>query len=457
MNKWILQYFGEHAFYQRTFKLAIPLALQNLLQSCMGIIDTIMVSWIGMVTAVGTAAQIDTLMQLVGYGVSSGISMFSAQFYGGRQFDRLKKVFGLGMILCVANSLLWFFLSLFFGKEILSFYLNDPVILEYSLEYLKISMFAMIPFGINNIFGTMYRTTHQAKFTLLISIIGAISNISLNAILIFGFLFIPAMGVRGAALGTLLSQSILTAIYCIYSVRTKQCFLGTFKEMFVLDWSFIQPILSKMLPLLVNESLFGFGSTLFIKAFGELGTQSMDAYYVANQIYNCFLFVVSGYGGAISVLVGTRLGQGRIELALKEEDYYLGLSAVLSFVLVTLMILFARPMVILFGITDEVVVRLAKQLVYVFAVKVSMRLFNFVIFSTLRAGGDAKIIQFLDSGIMYSVGLTCTYGCVYLLKMNSLVLVLLIAQSEQLVRMVLGLIRLKKGYWAKDLTRLVKD
>lgn len=457
MKQWILKYFKEPAFYQRTFKLAIPLALQNLLQSCMGIIDTIMVSWISMVTAVGTAAQIDTLMQLVGYGVSSGISMFSAQFYGAKQFDRLKKVFGLGMILCVANSLFWFLLSLFFGKEILRFYLNDPTILEYSLKYLKISMFAMIPFGINNIFGTMYRTTHQAKFTLFISIVGAISNISLNAILIFGLLFIPAMGVQGAALGTLLSQSLLTIIYCIHSVRTKQCFLGTVKEMFFLDWSFVRPILSKMLPLLINESLFGFGSTLFIKAFGELGTQSMDAYYVANQIYNCFLFVVSGYGGAISILVGTRLGQGRIELALKEEDYYLGMSAVLSAILVMLMILFARPMVILFGITDEVVVHLAKQLVYVFAIKVSMRLFNFVIFSTLRAGGDAKIIQFLDSGIMYSVGLTCTYGCVYLLKMKSLVLVLLIAQTEQLVRMVLGLIRLKQGYWAKDLTVLVKD
>lgn len=457
MKGLLQKYIADKSFYQRTFRIALPLSLQQLLSSCMGIIDTIMVSWIGMVTAVGTATQIDVLQSLVSYGISSGVSMFSAQFYGAKQEERLKKTFGLGILLCLMNSLFWLVLALFFGHEILRFYLNDPIILEYSMQYLKIAMFSMVPFAINNIYGTLYRCTHQAQFTLCISIFGALSNISLNALFIFGFAMIPAMGVQGAALGTLVTQSLLMFVYLIHSIKTKQCFVGTFKEMFHLEWGFVRPILLKMFPLLINETLFGFGSTLFIKAFGELGTQSMDAYYVANQILNCFLFVVYGYGSAISVLIGTRLGQGRIELAKEEENYYIGLSAVLSFILVILMIGFAGPMVMLFGLTDGVVFVLAKRLVYVFAVKISMRLFNYMIFSTLRAGGDAKIIQFLDSGIMYLVGLPLTFGCVYLLHMESIVWVLLIAQTEQLVRMIFGLQRLMKGYWAKDLTKLVSD
>lgn len=457
MNKKMSRYIGEAEFYKKTFRIALPMSLQNLLHSCMGIIDTMMVSWIGMVTAVGTATQIDTLMNLVGYGISSGVSMFSAQFFGASKHEQLKRTFGLGLLLSLCNALFWLALSTFFGREILRFYLNDELILDYSMQYLRISMLAMIPSAINNVFGSMYRSTHQANFSLVIAIVGAVGNIFFNGIFIFGFAFIPAMGVQGAALGTLLAQSVVCLVYLIYSLKTKQCFIGSFKEMFSLDWDFVKPILNKMMPLLVNETLFGFGSTLFIKAFGELGTKSMDAYYIANQIYNCFLFVVYGYGAAISILIGTRLGQGRIEEAKAEIDYYIGLSTALSIILVALMIVFSGPMVSLFGQSDMETFQLAKSLMAVFAVKVSMRLFNYMIFCILKAGGDAKIIQFLDSGIMYLVGLPTTFICVYWLNMKSIVLVLLIAQSEQLVRLCFGMSRLKKGYWAKDLTKLVKD
>ena len=456
MKEKLTRYLGDKAFYQRTFQIAFPLALQQFLSSCMGIVGTIMVSRINMVTAVGTATQIDVLQSLVSYGIISGVSMFSAQFYGAKQEANLKRTFGLGLILSLINSLFWLMASALFGRTILQFYLNDSTILDYSMQYLRIAMFSMIPFAINNTFSALYRSTHQARFSLIVSIIGALSNILLNAIFIFGFSFIPALGVRGSALGTLISQCILTITYLIHACVTRQRFLGRFNEIFDLKWSFVKPILIKIFPLLINETLFGFGMTLFIKAFGEIGTQAMDAYYVANQIFNCFLFVVYGYGAAISVLVGTRLGQGRIELAIQEQNYYIGLSAVLSIFLVLFMIVLAQPMVGIFGLKDLVVSNLACLLVYVFAVKISMRLFNYMIFSTLKAGGDAKIIQFLDSGLMYLVGLPLAFVCVYLLNVRDIVVVLLLTQVEQLIRMVLGMLRLNRRLWAHDLTTLIQ-
>ncbi len=455
MKRFFSKYIGDRHFYARTLRIALPLSLQMLLQSCMGIIDTMMVSRIGMVTAVGTAVQIDTLANLITYGISSGIGMFAAQFFGAKQLNSLKKSFGLGLMLSAANGFFWFLVALFFGKVILSFYMGDPTIVEHSYSYLQISMFALVPLAINNVFGSMYRSTQQAKFILFISTIGASSNVFFNALFIFGFGPIPAMGVQGAALGTLLGQLIILTTYIIYSIKTKQPFIGSLKEMFTFDLDFAKPILIKMMPLIINEGLFGFGMTLFVKAFGVLGTQSMDAYYVANQIYNVFLFVVYGYGAAIAVLIGTRLGEGRIEQAINEQRYYLGLSGVLSFVLVSLILIFSGNMVALFGLTDPVVFGLAKSILYVLAIKASMRLFNFMIFSILRAGGDAKIIQFLDSGIMYFIGLPIAFGCVYLLGWESIVLVVLATQIEQLVRLICGLRRLTQRYWAKDLTKLV--
>ena len=177
----------------------------------------------------------------------------------------------------------------------------------------------------------------------------------------------------------------------------------------------------------------------------------MDAYYVGNQISNVFLFVVYGYGNAISVLLGGILGQGRIEEARREGDYYCGLSAILAVVL----IVFAGPMVSIFQLQDPVVIGYAEALVMVFAVKISMRLFNFMIFSVLRSGGDSKIISVLDSGIMWVIGIPLAFICVHLFKMQDIALVFLVVQLEQLVRLVIGMKRFNSGLWANDLTSLI--
>ena len=100
--------------------------------------------------------------------------------------------------------------------------------------------------------------------------------------------------------------------------------------------------------------------------------------------------------------------------------------------------------------------QLAVRIVYVFAVKASMRLFNFMIFCILRSGGDAKIIQFLDSGLEWLVGLPCAFICVNVLHMDNIALVLLITQLEQLVRFIFGMKRVKSYKWANDLTKLVQ-
>ena len=112
-------------------------------------------------------------------------------------------------------------------------------------------------------------------------------------------------------------------------------------------------------------------------------------------------------------------------------------------------------MVALFALSDPATEALAVTIVRVFAVKASMRLYNFMIFCILRSGGDAKIIQFLDSGLEWLVGLPCAFLCVKVFNMKSIALVLLITQLEQLVRFVFGMRRVRSNKWANDLTKLV--
>lgn len=446
------KYIGDKSFYLKSARIAIPLSIQQMLGSMQAIIDTIMVTWINKVTAVGTAAQLDTLCNMVAYGMIGGVNMFAAQFYGANDEKNLKKSFGLSLIISLANAFVWFLLASVWGEQILRFYLNDNAIIPDALAYLKIMKYSLVIGAVNFCFSYMYRSCQKAKLALYTSLLTTLMNIVFNAIFIFGL----KMSVTGAALGTLLAQSI-TAIYLvIYAYYSKQPFVGSLEEMFNVKLTFVKPIVNKIIPLIINETLFGFGTTLFIKAFGELGTQSMDAYYVSNQIFNVFLFVVYGYGAAVQVLLGERLGRKEIDIAKKECNYHLGLSFILSLILVVLIIVLAKPMVAIFALQDHVVNSLAISLVYVLAIKISIRLFNFIIFSILRSGGDTKVIQFLDSGLLYLVGLPLAFICVYVFDIRNITLVLLVTQIEQLVRLVLGMKRVNTNIWAKDITKMVK-
>lgn len=450
MKSLLLNYIGDRAFYSKTFRVTFPLAMTMLLSSCMSIIDSIMVSSIGMVTAVGNASQVMTLSNGISWGITSGIAIFASQFFGAKQFEKMGKTFGLSVILSLANAFLWIIVTYTFGSQLMLFYLNDPEVLRHSLKYLQIAVFAEIPLALNNSIGLMYRSEHNTKLSFIMSILGAGFNIFFNYL----FIYVIQIGVVGAALGTLIAQSMVFACYVIYLFKDRPRFLMG-RANFEFNMDFIKPIFARILPLIVNETLFGFGMTLFVKAFGLLGTQSMDAYYVANQIFNLFLFLVHGYGSAVSILIGTRLGEGRIELAKTEAKYQLGLGFILAVILVLIMLGLQQPLLELYHVDNQTVEAMCKGLLNVLAFKVFMRMFNFLMFSTLKAGGDAKIMNFLDSGIMYLVGIPIAFMSVTVFAIDSIVVVLMLCQSEQIIRFFLTYRRYHSGIWAKDLTKMI--
>ena len=448
MTAFLRKYIGPREFYERTFRVALPLAMTLLLSSCMSIIDSIMVSSIGMVTAVGNASQFLTLHDGISWGITSGIAIYAAQFFGARQYDNMTRTLGLSIVLTFTNALFWAIVAFLFADQILLFYLDDLGLLVHSRSYLNIAILSTFPSALNMSFNVMYRSSQNTKLPFIMSLIGGVGNVIFNSL----FIYVMEIGVMGAALGTLVAQSFVTLCYIAYMVRTKPLFFKGFKKIFDLKPAFVKPIFMKAMPLIINETFFGFGSTLFVKAFGMLGTRNMDAYYVANQVFNMFTFAVHGYGGAVSVLIGSRLGEGRIEEAKEESNYQLGLGLILAVVLVAIILAFKDLILSLFSIADETTYQIAGGLLAVFSIKVFLRMFNYLMFSTLRAGGDAKIMNLLDSGIMYLVGIPLAFISVWI-GITDIVLVLLICQIEQLVRLVITMYRYKSGVWAKDLTK----
>lgn len=203
LKKWI----APKDFYKKVFLISVPLALQQLLNSAMGIADSMMVSWIGQVTAVGTAAQIENLMMTVGFGVASGAGIFMSQFFGKQDLKSEKKAFGLGVILSLINALVWMAASIFFGRQLMRFYIPDPTVIESALQYLMIAMISYLPGALITMFSFAYRCIQKTHVPMLIGLVSMAVNIVLNYCLIFGHFGFPQMGVQGAALATLIAQT----------------------------------------------------------------------------------------------------------------------------------------------------------------------------------------------------------------------------------------------------------
>jgi putative MATE family efflux protein len=445
-------FIAPKGFYKKVAYVALPITIQHLLNNMMGIVDSIMVSSINQVTAVGTALQIEMLVITMVFGAASGGSIYIAQFFGSKDYKGQQKAFGFGMVLSLSIATLWFLMALFFGEAIISFYIQDPVVVKSSLEYLNVAMFSYFPFAILTMFSFAFRSIQKTSVPMIIGIISMGLNVGFNYLLIFGNFGFPQLGIAGAAYGTLIARLIGVVLYIIYSLIKRESFFGSMKDMFSISPKQWKVMGNRTYPLVINEFFFGLGSTMFIRFYGTLGTEAMDSYYVAHKLSQMFYFVVMGVNVATAAMLGAHLGNGDLEKAKEDARYFVGLGFILAVIMVVIIIVTAPFLVGLYYLRSVEIANTAILIVRFFAIRLAFRMFNVIIFSSLRAGGDAKFLTFLDAGILWLVGLPLAFILVYFVKLDNLPVILLIVQTEQLVRLFIGSYRVKKGIWLKNLT-----
>ena len=273
-----------------------------------------------------------------------------------------------------------------------------------------------------------------------------------NAILIFGLFGFPALGIQGAAIATLIAHTLSAVIHVVYAVVTKQPFFSFKLQDMKVESQLVKKISSRAVPLMFNELFFGVGMTLFIRFYGMYGPESLESYYVANQLSMFFFFAIMGVNAASSAILGAILGEGKLEEAEQTMHYFYGVGVFLAVVLSIAVLILAPWLVNLYGngVSNP---GLATTILRILSLRLALRVFNVLIFSALRAGGDAKFLTWLDAGLVWGLGLPLTAFLVMVVKIDSLAAVLLLVQVEQVVRVVIGLMRVSQGRWLMNLTR----
>ena len=446
------KYVGDKQFYSDVCRLAIPSMLQQLLSSAMGMVDTMMVSAIGMVSPVGVASQLGNICSCISFGVMEGTGIYASQFYGADDRNNLQRTFGLSIILSLIVGFAFFGLIAIWCVPVIEFYARDPEVIRYAKIYLDLVKYS---FPLNTCalaFNYFYRCIHKTNVSMWISTTSMATNAIVNYILIYGKLGFSPMGVAGAAWGTIASQVVALGLYYGYSVISKAAFIGSPRIMFDISRDFFNKVMVRTYPTIANETLFGFGTSLYIKAYGLLGTKVTDSYYVANTITNMFFSVCNGLSVSGSMLLGAELGKGDVRKATMESRWFLYLGFALAVFTGTIVIGVSQPLVSLFGLTNPEIIAMSVALVRVSAFRIALRMIVVVIFSSLRAGGDSKMLMVLDCGIVWLVGIPLIYGMISLLHMQNFPLIYFLAQFELVARIIIGMRRFNSNRWAVNLT-----
>lgn len=439
-------------FYKKVVKIALPICLQQMLNHGANFVDTLMVSHIGYVSAITIASELNNLMFLFGFGINSAVSVYAAQFYGSRDWKNMKRSFGLFIVLNLIAATLFFVMAQVGNTRLLSFYSKDAVLVEQAWEYLSVGSIAFFFTSLTNAFAFMYRCIQRTTVPMLIGFGVNIANAVLNYGMIFGKMGFPAMGARGAATATVIATGLGLLAHIIYALATRQPFLGKVREM--VDWPkhFLLPMLRRMLPIMGNEMIFGLGDTMYIKAYGLLGSAALECYKVGYSISMIPYVVTLGVGNACAMIVGERLGRKDLEGAQGTIRYLLPISALSAVLLSSILILVSRPAVGLFELSAESLREGTVLMTRLFALRIATRLFNIIFLCAIRAGGDSKFLMFLDCGIVWLVGIPIAYGAILLLGITALPWVYVLVQIEQIVRLILGIWRYRTGKWLRNLT-----
>jgi len=415
--------FGGKRFWGSVLSLAIPIAIQNLLTSSFVLVDTLMVGQLGDVAlaAVGMAGQWSWLLNMVLFGVCSGAAVFIAQYFGDKNHTGIVKTYGIGLCASVLISFLFLLAGCLVPQVVISIFNRDAGVLDAGVSYLKIAAFSYPAIALNLIFNTVLRSTGRVKIPMYIAFVTTILNAVLDYGLIFGAFGLPALGVRGAALATVISSwSGPVLIYVVSAFLGDDIFFAPIREQFGFQKQMVIDFLKKALPVVLNETLWGLGTIFYNIIFSNLGYEYYAAVTVLRTFENiAFVFFV-GLNNAACVMIGRDIGAGNIERALKDAKRFMLLVPLAGAVVGVFILLFREQLVGIFNLGGKITqttLAAAMGIMAVYALELPIRNIPYVtIVGVFRSGGDTKTGMKYDLLCLWGISLPVTFVVAFILK-----------------------------------------
>lgn len=442
----------DKTFYKKIFVIALPIIIQNFITSSLNIVDTIMIGKLGEVeiASVGIGNQYFFLFNILIMGMFSGMAVYTSQYWGRKDIASIKKVVGLGSLLAVIIGVLFTVVALISPSFIVSIFNKSTDVIRLGSEYLGVVCLSYVFTALTFNFATALRCIEKTSIPMLVSAVALITNTFLNWVFIFGNLGASAMGVKGAAIATLIARVLETTILIVYIYISKSVLAGKIKGLFSFSRDFVKMIFITMIPVLLNEGCWGLGSVMYNVIYGRIGTQAIASVQIATTVYNLFMVVIFGIGSASLVIVGNEIGRGDKDKGYKYGKKCVMLGCIVGVILSLGLILLSNQIVTLYDVSEQVRIW-ARNILYVIAFIMVIRVYNIIIIvGVLRGGGDAKVSLAIEASTMWLIGVPVAFIGAFILKLP-VYQVYALCTLEEIVKGVFCLRRFKSKKWINNL------
>lgn len=431
-------------------RLAFPIALQQFMTALVGACDAIMLGKLSQdaMSAVSLATQVTFVFNLFMFAFMAGENMFVAQYYGKGDYTGISQVFSLVTKICGCIAVVFLAGTLFFPEQLMRILTNEETLIVLGSEYLRVIGISYVFSGIAQIFLAIMKNCGAVNMSTLINGVMVILNIALNAVFIFGLSGFPKMGIKGAALATVLAtvvQFLWSVGYVLCRIRAVKFSLRSCeKKLFGRFWQ-------KTVPLLINNLAWGIGFSMYSVIMGHLGTDAVAANGIANISKNLVVCFCLGLGNAGSIIVGNRLGADRLQEA-KEVGETLTKTAIIAGIVSGLVLVALSPFITkMVDLTPTARGYLQKMLLISSYYIAGKSVNCMTIGGIFAAGGDSKFGMLCDSVTLWCIIVPLGCICAFILKLPVMV-VYFVLNLDEIIKLPVVYKHYKKYKWIKNLT-----
>ena len=454
------KFIGDKAFYKSVIAIVLPIVLQNGLNNFVNLLDNVMVGTLGteQMSGVAIVNQLIFVYILCVFGGIAGAGIFTSQFFGSNNNEGVKHTLRFKFYICTALILIAGVIFWLFGDTLINLFLHDgsdngnlELAFKYAKEYMVIVLFAQIPNTLTQIYASTLRETKQTLLPMIASLISVVINALLNYILIFGKLGLPALGVRGAAIATVIARVVECIIVMVWAhthTNEKPFFKNIFST-FKIPKALLVDLLKKGIILLFNEAIWSLVQTALLYCYSLNGLESIAAMNINNTFNNLFSIVFMSMGNAIAIMVGNLLGANKPNEARDTDNKIMALGFVSAIIFGSLMAALS-PFVVHVYDAEQSVKQMATTLMLIAALSMPIHSLVHNIYFTLRSGGKTFITFLFDSGFATLVSLPTAFLLAKFTSVSTPVIYVFVMGIE-IIKLIVGLILIVKGVWINNI------
>ena len=444
----------DKRFYSTLLLLALPIALQNLITFSVGLCDSLMIGQLGddAISGVYMGGQIQILLQVFSGGIEGAMLILSAQYWGAKNTESIRRITAFGLKFTFAFSVLVSLVCAIFPTKVISLFTRDEKIMESGAEYLGVLAFSFVFFCLTQAFIASMRSVESAHVGLIVSSISLAVNASLNYLLIFGKLGLPELGIKGAAIATVVSRVLELLAVLVYVLLVDKKLRFRIRYLFVRDRALLRDFIKYGLPIMGGQLIWAANTLSASAIMGRLpGAGVVTALSLANTLNNLSYVVMNGMSGAVGIITGKTIGEGRVE-KIKEYSYTTQIIFLILGVITGLTLQAIKaPYISLYNISPE-------------AAEESVRLINVLsftiigtcyqaacLFGLVKSGGDVGFVMKNDFIFIFFIVIPSALLASYFGAPAFLVFLFL--KSDQILKCFVAAVKINRFNWIKRLTK----